>query len=225
MLILAIDTAGDTGGVALGRPGGPVHKRLFRRPERFESALFAAVEAVLADGGGAQPELVALGLGPGSYTGLRIGMAGAKGLAMGWGVPLKGVASDEVLLAEVKAAARALVVWPDRRGAVTAAAFCRTATGWEQEADYRTTPAAEFVSHADANTVLCGPAAGLVAEAAGRDAARGPADPDPAILLELAWAAYQAPGSTHGADDLLALVPRYLRVVAPVYQAPPAVQA
>jgi len=50
--------------------------------------LLPAVERLLQGG---KPEVVGIALGPGSFTGVRIGLATAKGLAEGWGIPLVGL--------------------------------------------------------------------------------------------------------------------------------------
>jgi tRNA threonylcarbamoyladenosine biosynthesis protein TsaB len=49
---------------------------------------------------GCRIDAVAVGSGPGSYTGLRIGVSEAKGLCYGWGVPLIGVPTLEILASE-----------------------------------------------------------------------------------------------------------------------------
>lgn len=53
--------------------------------------------AGLPDGGRA--DRIVAGCGPGSFTGVRIGLAAAKGLALGWGVPVFGVSSMALLAA------------------------------------------------------------------------------------------------------------------------------
>jgi tRNA threonylcarbamoyladenosine biosynthesis protein TsaB len=88
--ILALDTGTPTASVAVSsRAIG----RVFRRDEPARThgpTVLVLVEAVLAEAGLSPQDLaaVACGRGPGSFTGLRIGMATAKGLCYALGVPL-----------------------------------------------------------------------------------------------------------------------------------------
>ena len=61
--------------------------------------LLPMVEALLAEAGVAlsEVELIAVGTGPGNFTGIRIAVALARGLALGLGVPLVGVTSLQAL--------------------------------------------------------------------------------------------------------------------------------
>lgn len=49
--------------------------------------------------GGRKPERILVGCGPGSFTGLRVGIAAAHGMAIGWGIPLSGFSSLALLAA------------------------------------------------------------------------------------------------------------------------------
>lgn len=49
--------------------------------------------------GGAKPDGILVGCGPGSFTGIRVGLAAAHGLAIGWGVPVSGFSSMAVIAA------------------------------------------------------------------------------------------------------------------------------
>ena len=62
-------------------------------------------------------EAIAVGVGPGPYTGLRVGIATAQGLALGWGVPAVGLCSLDAIAAEAVAAgvAGAFVAASDAR--------------------------------------------------------------------------------------------------------------
>lgn len=127
VIILAIETAGPKGGVALLRadqPGAP--KELVLEATRTLGAdLAPAIKRLLRESGLSRaPDLVAVDVGPGSYTGLRIGIAAAKGLAFAWGCPLLGVGAAEALAFTAPAEAKEVVVAFDAsRGEVWVARF------------------------------------------------------------------------------------------------------
>lgn len=72
--------------------------------------------AALLDEAGAVPDLILVDVGPGSFTGLRIGIAAARALGLAWDVPVAGYASLALIAAPVFAA------HPDDRLAVVAEA-------------------------------------------------------------------------------------------------------
>ena len=94
--ILAFDTSTPLGSVALGRPDGTVLARRFlRRQGAHAAALVPALAEVLEEAGVERGEIggVVVGAGPGSFTGVRVAAATAKGLVRGLGVPLRPVSS------------------------------------------------------------------------------------------------------------------------------------
>lgn len=100
MRTLAIDTAGYGGSVALlddDRLLGGLELPAGAQAERLPGA----IEELLAERGWAPSglELVAVSLGPGSFTGVRIGLAAAQGLTFGLDIPLVGVTNLELLAA------------------------------------------------------------------------------------------------------------------------------
>ncbi len=99
MWVLGIETAGERGGVALWREDGPSYEAAFRAGRAHVELLAPCVDAVLRLGDVAPCELglVSVDVGPGSFTGLRIGLAFAHGLARTSGVPVIGVRQAEVL--------------------------------------------------------------------------------------------------------------------------------
>ncbi len=105
LLILAIETGAGCGGVSLTRggfSGGRVIGEYSLQPETSHSRrLLGSVAALMAAAGVAWTDLdaLAVSLGPGSFTGLRIGLAAAKGLAMATGLPLVGVPGLDALAA------------------------------------------------------------------------------------------------------------------------------
>jgi len=95
---LAIDTATESLGLCLESRG---QRRVLVREAGLQhsEALLPGVATLLEDAGisAAELELVVCCLGPGSFTGIRIGLATAKGLSFAHGLPLVGIANLDAL--------------------------------------------------------------------------------------------------------------------------------
>lgn len=97
MNILHIETSTKVCSVALSVNGEIVFEKVsFEGPSHASLAGLFVEEAVSATK--CVPDAVAVSAGPGSYTGLRIGVSLAKGLCMGWNVPLIAVSTLELLV-------------------------------------------------------------------------------------------------------------------------------
>lgn len=115
-LILAFDTATPHLAVVLARDGRPLAWREDAQAGRSHAEkLNVYIDEVMGEGGELLEDLdaVAVGTGPGSYTGLRIGLSSAKGLCFALDKPLIGMPTLEVLVAQAMA----------REGAVTGKAM------------------------------------------------------------------------------------------------------
>ena len=100
--ILAIDTATTRIVVAVGSPHGQVEGiATWEAGYRHGETLLATTSRFLAELNIRRSRLTAIvvGTGPGAFTGLRVGMATAKGLAHGLGLPIVGISTAEALLA------------------------------------------------------------------------------------------------------------------------------
>ena len=106
--ILVIDTATTRAVIALGEADGSLlEQRDWVAGYRHGEELLGRVEALLADHDQAPAALagIVVGTGPGAFTGLRVGIATAKGLAHALGLPIAGVPTGWTLLTAAAAAA------------------------------------------------------------------------------------------------------------------------
>lgn len=126
MLVLAIDTALKGGGVALARDGELLAESFWQVGSTHSRLLLPAIANLLETAGESRQSLegVAVCAGPGYFTGLRIGLASAQGLALGLGIMACPVSSLRLLA--LGAASHQGVIWAvadARRGLVYAAPF------------------------------------------------------------------------------------------------------
>ncbi|MCX8007523.1 MAG: tRNA (adenosine(37)-N6)-threonylcarbamoyltransferase complex dimerization subunit type 1 TsaB [Coriobacteriia bacterium] len=125
---LALDTATEHVVVAVGdldEPGSVVAHRAFEAPRAANEVLLRTAEDVLAEAGCEVRALraVACGRGPGSFTGVRIAVATAKGLAHGLRVPLVGFGTSDAVAQRVSWTGLVGVVTDAMRGEVYPALF------------------------------------------------------------------------------------------------------
>ena len=136
MILLAIDTSTQRAALALARPGlesrVPPPDADPGRASRHGRGLIPAISALLAAEGLTVADLgaIAVGLGPGSYTGLRIGLTAAKTLAYAAKKPLVAIDSLEAIARNAPEDAPKVVVAVDaQRGDAYLADFARESPG------------------------------------------------------------------------------------------------
>jgi tRNA threonylcarbamoyladenosine biosynthesis protein TsaB len=102
MRVIGIETSGDVTGVAVTDERGVLAEITFRHAMQLSSSLTPRIRDVLKLAGLNARELdgVAVCEGPGSFTGLRIGVAAAKGLAFAAGIPIVAIGALEAVAAE-----------------------------------------------------------------------------------------------------------------------------
>lgn len=194
--LLAIDTATSRVVVARGTADGTMEDAAtWEAGYRHGEALLPSIERLLAPvGGRAAIGAIVVGTGPGAFTGLRVGIATAKGLAHGLGCPIVGIPTGAALLAASPGSGALLLpAGPSDRVLVRAGEPSRLLPGGT-EPDLR---AGEVLLAVD----LEGRAADEALER-GRAARDGLA----AALLRLGAERF----AEAGGDDLEALVPDYV---------------
>ena len=117
MLLLGLDTATPAVTVALHDGGQPLAQLVTIDAHRHAELLAPAVAKVIADAGAERGDLtgVAVGVGPGPYTGLRVGVVTARVLGAALGIPVYGVCSLDVIGADTEHGGDFLVATDARR--------------------------------------------------------------------------------------------------------------
>jgi tRNA threonylcarbamoyladenosine biosynthesis protein TsaB len=123
--VLAIETATPVASAALVDGGGVLTARTLRAPMRHLEWLAAAIEGMLRDVGSAPESVegIAVGRGPGGFTGLRIGIASAAAWARARGVALVGLDTLEVLACAASGSGLVVPLLDAHRGEIAAALF------------------------------------------------------------------------------------------------------
>lgn len=101
-MILAIDTSTVHLSLALHDGAEILGENTWTDPNRHTAALAPAVRTMLDQTGTDEKKLkaIAVALGPGSFTSLRVGLSFAKGMALGLGIPIIGVPTLDIIAAQ-----------------------------------------------------------------------------------------------------------------------------
>jgi tRNA threonylcarbamoyladenosine biosynthesis protein TsaB len=115
MRVLAVDTTSERESVALGENGVVRAETRLRTGSRHSGSLLPAIAFVLESAGVPVGEVegFAVVVGPGSFTGVRIGLSTIQGLALGASRPCLGVSTLDTLAATVRGEAATLVAMVD----------------------------------------------------------------------------------------------------------------
>ncbi len=128
MLTLGFDTATKIGTIGLADKDELIGEYTFKATESQSEKLLSAIDNLLerSDVGVSELEKIAVSRGPGSFTGLRIGISTAKGLAAGLDIPLVGVPLTDCYYSRVDSyEGSVLTLIKDRRDLVYAAGYDR----------------------------------------------------------------------------------------------------
>ncbi len=161
MKILAIDTATEACSVAVLHDG-QLYERHELAPRRHAQLALPFVDAVLAEAGIGKHQLdaIAVGRGPGGFTGVRLAISLAQGMALGLDIPVLPVSSLAALALDIAMAApdAALLACIDARmGEIYAGVYRRTPDGLVQlQGDECVGPADRIVLPRAAQWAVCG---------------------------------------------------------------------
>lgn len=139
MIVLGIETATRMSSVALGAREGTIAGRSTAQGRGHVEFLMPAITALCEETGVQLEHLgaVAVDVGPGLFTGMRVGIATAKTIAQTLTIPLIGVASLDLLAFGVRYSPKLIVPCIDaKRGEVFAAFYRAVHGGVERESDY-----------------------------------------------------------------------------------------
>ena len=213
-MLLAIDTATSMSGLALHDGDEVIAEYIWRTHRHHTVELAPEVALLLRRSGLENGNLSALAVasGPGSYTGLRIGMAFAKGLALVHGLPLRGIPTLDILAAgQPTFKGKLLGVVAAGRGRMAAIEYKWDDGRWEPETEPETLTLEELIESIEIRTLVCGELTGEQRKKLKRrkKITLAPASAclrRPSILAELAMAGKKKARET----DPASLVPQYL---------------
>jgi tRNA threonylcarbamoyladenosine biosynthesis protein TsaB len=197
MIILGIDTATPQVGCAIGGHEGPLASFHASRGRRHAETLAPAIEFVCRQARFdlSEVSVVAVDIGPGLFTGLRVGLATAKAMASALRVPMIGITSLDLLAYPERRSDRLLAAMVDaRRGEVFWALYRQVPGGVQRLTPYEASPPAEVASELMARGEEClaiGDGALRYADVLGEVThvevgTAGSAYPSAAVLVELA---------------------------------------
>jgi len=220
-MLLAIDTATRTASIALYNADGVLAESTWHSRENHTVELMPQVAHLLDLLRAQKNDLQAIGvaLGPGSFTGLRVGMSVAKGLALGCHIPLIGIPTmDAVALPHAWQSLSIWAILSAGRGRFTVARYTPRHGIVKQVSEYALVDAVSLIdlvsndSEKIARAIFCGDIDTTLAQrlndSLGARAIIAPPSMNvrrAGFLAELAWARFQRGES----DDASALAPMY----------------
>lgn len=219
MLVLALDTSSKSGSVALIKDGAIMAEFLINAEINHSETIMPAVSDTLriAKTDLTEVDYFSFAMGPGAFTGLRIGAGIIKGLALGTGKPVVGVSSLDSLACNYPSDFPGTCLCPmldAKRDEVYTAVYECTEKGWKKAGADRVTPPREFLGTLKGRCVFLGDGA-LRYEGLIREMLPGRSTVLPGYLSQIRASAVGLLGmeefSRGNFLDLLTFTPVYLR--------------
>lgn len=214
-MLLAVDTSTRSIGLALYDGSAVVSESLWQSQQHHTVELAPAVQSLLARAGLAPGRLgaLAVALGPGSFTSLRIGLSLVKGMALALRLPLVGIPTLDVLAAsQPPHDAPLAAVLQAGRGRLAVGWYAWRDGRWQANGSAAVTTAEALQAQITKPTLIVGELGAVERQLLHRKwrnalvVSPAGCTRRPGMLAELAWARWQA-GDT---DDPVTLSPLYL---------------
>ncbi len=131
MLVLGIETSTPQASVAIGSEQGVIASALVSRGASYNEFLLPAIRFCLEEAGLGYRNVggMAVGLGPGLFTGMRVGVSTAKALAQALSVPIVGMSSLDLVAYELRYCPKTICAVLDARRNEVFHAFYRSSPG------------------------------------------------------------------------------------------------
>lgn len=158
-MLLAIDTSTPYAGVLLWDDNRPVYSQTWRSAYNHTGRLMPAVRQALHQAGISPRELdgIAVALGPGGFSALRVGISAAKGLALPWGTPLIGVSTLETeAYPYAETGSPVCPLLNIGRRDMAWAVYRRVSGDWQKTHDEQITPNTDLPKTLPTNAIICG---------------------------------------------------------------------
>ncbi len=161
MWTLGIETSGRAGSVALQRDEELVAERVLDRTgRRHAQTLLAEIDALLRENdlSASDVQTIAVSVGPGSFTGLRVGIVCSKTFAFATGCHLSAVNTFQAIAENAPADVPELLVIADaQRQDVFLGRFLRAGESFELQGEIEILPAADWCAAREQTDVVSGP--------------------------------------------------------------------
>ena len=214
-MIVAIDSSTDTASLALAQDGEVLAETSWRCGQNHSVELLPRLTQLLDETKLSlrDARLVIVAKGPGSFNGLRVGLATAKGLAFSLDIPIIGISSLEMeAYGHADSGLPVCPVFNAGRGEIAIALYQKTNSGWRTLAPGHITTVAALTNEIGEKTLFCGEYVATIARELKKvlkaKAVIAPAElRSAASLIELAIPRIEADDY----DDPATLQPIYLR--------------
>lgn len=220
-MLLAIDTSTRMIGLALYDGDQVISEEIWQSQNHHTVELAPAIEHLLTLDGLKASDInaLAVALGPGSFTGLRIGLALVKGMALGLHIPIIGIPTMDGLAAAQPMGDLPLVtVLQAGRGRLAVAWYANQEGNWVKVEEPKVTTAEELTDQIHKPTLICGELSADERRIMGRKwkniilASPAQSLRRPSYIAELAWKRYL----DCQFDDPVSLSPIYLHFAEPI---------